>query len=58
MFSDRTGVGLGHERMPLLTNHIAEGLTVLEVVPARHEIAQRIAAARCWRWVWMASMYQ
>src|SRR5439155_21992677 len=44
LFGDLTGVGLGSERMHTVTNHIAEGLTVLDVVPPRHEIEQRIAA--------------
>ena len=32
-----------------VTNHIAEGLTVLEVVPSRHEIEQRLAAVAAGR---------
>ena len=32
-----------------MTNHIAEGLTVLDVVPPRHEIEQRIAAVSAGR---------
>ena len=35
--------------MHTLTNHIAEGLTVLDVVPSRHEIEQRIAAVSAGR---------
>jgi hypothetical protein len=44
LFGDLTGIGLGSERMHTLTNHIAQGLTVLDVVPSRHEIEQRVAA--------------
>jgi hypothetical protein len=35
--------------MHTVTNHRAEGLTVLAVVPPRHEIAQRIAAVSAGR---------
>jgi hypothetical protein len=49
LFGALTGVGLGSERMHTVTNHIAEGLTVLEVIPPRHEIAQRIAAVSAGR---------
>ena len=34
LFGDFTGVGLGSERMHTLTNHVAEGLTVLDVAPS------------------------
>ena len=44
LFGALTGVGLGSERMHTVTNRIAAGLTVLDVVPPRHEIEQRIAA--------------
>jgi hypothetical protein len=44
-----TGVGLGSERMHTVTNHIAEGLTVLDVIPPRHEIEQRLAAVSAGR---------
>jgi hypothetical protein len=46
---DLTGVGLGSERMHTVTNHRAEALTVLDVVPPRHEIEQRIAAVSAGR---------
>lgn len=46
---DLPGVGLGSERMPTVTNHIAEGLTVLDVVPPRNEMEQRIAAVSAGR---------
>jgi hypothetical protein len=32
-----------------VTNHMAEGLKVVDVVPPRHEIAQRIAAVSAGR---------
>jgi hypothetical protein len=38
-----TGVGLGSERRHTVTNHAAEGLTVLDVTPSRDEIERRIA---------------
>jgi hypothetical protein len=43
LFGDLTGLGLGSERMHTLTNHVAEGLTVLDVAPSRDEIERRIA---------------
>jgi hypothetical protein len=49
LFGTLTGVGLGSERMHTVTNHIAEGLTVLDVIPPRHEIEQRIAAVSAGR---------
>jgi Uncharacterised protein family (UPF0236) len=49
LFGTLTGVGLGSERMHTVTNHIAEGLMVLDVVPPRHEIEQRIAAVSAGR---------
>jgi hypothetical protein len=42
-FGDLTGVGVGSERMHTCTNHVAEGLTVLDVAPSRAEIERRIA---------------
>ena len=42
-FGALTGVGVGRERMPTCTNHVAEGLTVLDVAPSRDEIERRIA---------------
>ena len=50
LFGDLTGVGLGSERMHTMTNHIAEGLTVLDVVPPRKEIEQRITAVSAGRY--------
>ena len=41
LFGALTGVSLGSERMHTVTNHVAEGLTVADVVPPRHEIEQR-----------------
>jgi Uncharacterised protein family (UPF0236) len=49
LFDDLTGVGMGSERMHTCTNHVAEGLTVLDVAPSRDEIAQRIAAVAAGR---------
>jgi Uncharacterised protein family (UPF0236) len=49
LFGALTGVGLGSERMHTVTNHIAERLTVLDVLPPRHEIEQRIAAVSAGR---------
>ena len=43
VFRDLTGVSMGSERMHTVTNQVAEGLTVLDVAPAREEIEQRIA---------------
>src|SRR5438132_10770585 len=43
LFGDLTGVGVGSERMHTFTNHVAEGLTVLDVAPSRDEIKRRIA---------------
>ena len=49
LFGDRTGVGVGSERMPTVTTPIAEGLTVLDVVPPRNEIEPRITAVSAGR---------
>jgi hypothetical protein len=49
LFGDWTGVGVGRARMPTCTNHVAEGLTVLEVTPSRAESARRIAAVAAGR---------
>jgi len=43
VFRDLTGVSMGSERMQTKTNQVAQGLTVLEVAPAREEIERRIA---------------
>src|SRR5438105_2805869 len=50
LFGDLTGVGMGSERMHTCTNHVAEGLTVLDVAPSRDEIARRIAQVAAGRW--------
>ena len=50
LFGDLTGVGVGSERMHTCTNHVAEGLTVLDVAPSRDEIERRIAAVATGRW--------
>src|SRR5262249_49252112 len=47
---DGRGVSVGSERMHTVTNHVAERLTVLEVAPARDEIARRITAVAADRW--------
>jgi hypothetical protein len=44
LFGDLTGIHCGSERMHTLTNHVAEGLTVLDVAPSRSEIERRIAS--------------
>jgi hypothetical protein len=49
LFRDLTGVSVGSERMHTWTHHVAEGLTVLDVAPSRHEIEQRIAAVAAGR---------
>jgi hypothetical protein len=38
-----TGVGTGSERMPMCANHVAEGVTVLDVALSCDAIARRIA---------------
>jgi len=43
LFGALTGVGVGSERMHTFTNHVAEGLTVLDVAPSRDAIERRIA---------------
>ena len=50
LFGALTGVGLGSERMHTVTNHIAEGLTGVDVVPPRNEIEQRSAAVSARRY--------
>jgi Uncharacterised protein family (UPF0236) len=50
LLRDLTGIGLGSERMHTLTNHVAEGLTVLEVAPSRDEIERRITEVAAGRW--------
>jgi hypothetical protein len=51
LFDDLTGMHFGSERLHTVTNQVAEGLTVLDVVPSRQEIERRIAsvAAGCFR---------
>jgi len=44
LFGDLSGIALSSERMHTITNHVAEGLTVLDVAPAREEIERRVAA--------------
>jgi hypothetical protein len=48
-FGDLPGVGLGCERRHTVPNPIAEGLTVVDGIPPRHELAQRIAAVSAGR---------
>jgi uncharacterized protein UPF0236 len=50
LLSDLTGLGVGSERMHTFTNHVAEGLTVLDVAPSRDEIERRIAQVAAGRW--------
>ncbi len=49
-FGDLTGVRLGSERMHTLTNHAAQGLTVLDVAPSRAQIEERIAQVAAGKW--------
>ena len=49
LWGDLTGVGLGSERMHAVTKQAAAGLTVLDVIPSRDEIARRIAAVAAGR---------
>jgi hypothetical protein len=50
LLNDLTGVGIGSERMHTLTNQVAEGLTVVDVVPSREEITRRIAEVAAGKW--------
>ena len=50
LFRDLTGVPLGSERMHTIVNQVAEGLTVVDVAPAREEITRRVAAVAAGRW--------
>ena len=50
LFRDLTGVPFGSERMHTVANHMAEGLTVLDVAPSREEITRRVAAVAAGRW--------
>jgi hypothetical protein len=49
-YHDLTGVSMGSERMHTLTNHAAQGLTVLDVAPSREQIEERIAAVAAGTW--------
>jgi hypothetical protein len=42
LFGTLTGVDVGRERLHTLTNHVAEGLTVLDVAPSCAEMERRI----------------
>ena len=50
LFHDLTGVPLGSERMHMLTNQAAEGLSVLDIAPSREQIEQRIAQVAAGKW--------
>ena len=50
LFRDLTGVPCGSERRHTGANHMAEGLTVLDVAPSREEITRRVAAVAAGRW--------
>jgi hypothetical protein len=50
LFHDLTGVHLGSERMHTLTNRVAEGLSVLDVVPSREQIDERIDQVAAGKW--------
>jgi len=43
LFRQLTGVGIGSERMHTFTQQATQGLTVLDVIPSREDIVQRIA---------------
>lgn len=43
MFGSLSGISISSERLHTLTNQAAEGLSVLEVVPSRAEMDQRVA---------------
>jgi len=43
LFGHLSGLAVSSERMHTLTNHMAEGLSVLDVAPSRQEIDQRVA---------------
>ena len=49
-FHDLTGVTMGAERMHTLTNHVAQGLTVLDIAPSREESEKRIAQVAAGKW--------
>jgi Uncharacterised protein family (UPF0236) len=44
LFAELTGMALGSERLHTVTNLVAEGLRVLDVVPSREEIEAQITA--------------
>src|SRR5262249_13168772 len=44
LFAEVTGVTLGTERLPTLTNVVTEGLGVLDVAPTRSEIEAKVTA--------------
>ena len=46
LFGRLSGLTVSSERLHTLTNQVAEGLNVLDVVPSRQEIDQRVAP-RC-----------
>ncbi len=50
LFRALTGVPFGSERLHTATNHMAEGLTVLDVAPSPDEIQRRVAAVAAGRW--------
>jgi len=49
-FHDLTGVTMGAERMHTLTNHVAQGLTVLDIAPSREEIEKRLVQVSAGQW--------
>ena len=50
LLRDLTGVPFGSERMHTVANHVAEGLTVLDVAPSREESMRRVAAGAAGQW--------
>ena len=59
LFGNLTGVGMGTERMHTLTNHVAEGLTVVDVAPSRERLSgallrwRRATVVQWWCWGWV-----
>jgi hypothetical protein len=50
LFRELTGIPLGSARMHTMVNHVAEGLTVVDVAPSPEEIKRRVAAVAVDRW--------
>ena len=50
LFRELTGIPLGSERLHTMVNHVAEGLTVVDVTPSPEEIKRRVTAVAADRW--------